>query len=79
MNDIIRLYHPTGARTHELLEALVSDFQPDSRTIVLACHKRSRTMRDPIPRTITLNADTHAILDRHCRGRDASDNIIVNR
>jgi integrase len=79
MNDIIRLYHGTGARTHELLEALVGDFQPDARTIVLGCHKRSRTMRAPMPRTITLNADTRAILERRCRRRDAGENIIVNR
>jgi integrase len=57
----------------------MSDFQPNARTIVLGCHKRSRTMRDPIPRTITVNADTHAILERRCRGRDAGEHVIVNR
>lgn len=74
MSDIIRLYHATGARTHELLEALVGDFQPHSRTLVLGCHKRSRTMRDPIPRTITRRrprASRVAIPDQ-CGSRGAS-------
>src|SRR5262249_35996949 len=43
MGDIIAVYHATGARTHELIEARVGDYQPQARTLVLGRHKRSRT------------------------------------
>src|SRR5271166_6943958 len=52
MGDIIAVYHATGARTHELIEARVGDYQLNAHTLVLGRHKRSRTLREPIPRTI---------------------------
>lgn len=70
MGDIIGMYHATGARTHELLGARVGDFQRATRTLVLGKHKRSRTLREPIPRTITLNADAFATMSRHCEKRN---------
>lgn len=71
MGDVIRLYYHTGARTHELIRARVADFQRSTRQIVLGSHKRAYTMREPKPRTITLNADALAIVVRRCEGRDA--------
>jgi hypothetical protein len=62
MCDIIVVYHATGERTYELIEARVGDFQLNARTLVLGRHERSRTLREPIPRTITLNASAYAIL-----------------
>ena len=79
MGDIIAVYHATGARTHELIEACVGDYQPNARTLVLGRHKRSRTLREPISRTITLNADADAILARRCEGRLADAYIFPNR
>ena len=79
MGDIIAVYHATGARTHELIEARVGDYQLNARTLVLGRHKRSRTLREPIPRTITLNADAYAILARRCEGRPADAYIFPNR
>jgi integrase len=73
MRDIIAMYYNTGCRTHELIEARVADFQAASRTIVLGKHKRSRTQRETVPRTITLNA--YAILEVRCQGRDPNDHI----
>jgi hypothetical protein len=35
MRDVIAMYHNTGCRTHELIEAKVGDFQGASRAIVL--------------------------------------------
>ncbi|MGC1719138.1 MAG: hypothetical protein WA746_09130, partial [Isosphaeraceae bacterium] len=79
MGDIIAVYHATVARTHELIEARVGDYQPNARTLVLGRHKRSRTLREPIPRTITLNAEAYAILARRCEGRPADAYIFPNR
>jgi len=79
MIDLIRVYHSTGARTHELISAKVSDFQFNARTIVLGKHKRSHTLREPLTRTITLNGDAFAILSRRCEGRPAEAYIFPNR
>jgi integrase len=49
MGDIIGVYYATGCRTHELAEARCGDFQPNARTLVLGRHKRSKTLREPIP------------------------------
>jgi integrase len=78
MRDVIAEYHHNGCRTHELIEAKVGDFQAASRTIVLGKHMRSRTQQEPIPKTITLNADAHAILERRCQGRSPDAHILVN-
>ncbi len=79
LHDIVAIYHATGMRTHELIEARCGDFQPQSRTIVLGKHKRSRTLREPIPRTVTLNSTSYEILRRRCEGMDASKLIFPNR
>ncbi len=76
--DLLTLYHSTGARTHEILEARVDDFQRGPRCLVLAKHKRSNTLRDPVPRTIHLNDAAFAVLDRRCEGRDPDELVIVN-
>jgi integrase len=79
LHDIVTIYHATGCRTHELIEARVGDFQPNAKTIVLGKHKRSRTLRDPIPRTITLNATAYTILAQRCQGREPSALVFPNR
>jgi integrase len=61
MGDIIGVYYATGWRTHELTEARCGDFQPNARTLVLGRHKRSKTLREPIPRTITLNNQSYLV------------------
>lgn len=79
MADMLHVYYATGARTHELIDARVGDFQPTARTLVLGRHKRSKTLREPTPRTIMLNADAHAILARRCEGRESNAVIFPNR
>ena len=78
MLDFLTLYFNTGARTHELAQATVGDFQPTSRTIVLGRHKRSHTMRSPTPRTISLNEAAFAVVERRCDGRPPSAPLIAN-
>lgn len=78
MLDLLTLYHATGARTSEILDALVGDFQRQSRTIVLGRHKRSHTMRSPIPRTITLNEDAYAVLVRLAHGKPDTAHLVVS-
>jgi integrase len=77
LKDLLIVYHATGSRTHELIEASVTDFQPQSRAIVLGKHKRSRTMREPIPRTITLSGEALSIVQRRCDGRSPSEAIFI--
>jgi len=79
MVDIIAAYHATGARTHELIQATVGDFQPMNKTLVLGKHKRSHTLRDPVPRTITLNPTADAIVRRRCENRNADDPVFPSR
>ena len=79
LHAIVSIYHTTGMRTHELIEARVGDFQVNSKTIVLGKHKRSRTLREPIPRTVHLNAVAYAILVERCRGFPADVLIFPNR
>jgi integrase len=67
--SILRIQHATGARSGELLNARVGDYQPATRQIVLARHKREKTMREPRPRVIVLNAEADAIVARLCSGR----------
>jgi integrase len=77
LRDLLIVYHATGSRTHELIDASVGDFQCQSRTIVLGKHKRSRTMREPIPRTITLSPEALSIVQRRCESRDPNDAIFI--
>ena len=44
--DMLRCYYHTGARTSELAEAVVRDFQVRARKLVLKRHKRARTMKE---------------------------------
>jgi integrase len=67
--DLLRVQYATGARSGELRAADAGDYQPATRQIVLRHHKRERTMRDPRPRVIVLNADADAIVKRRCEGR----------
>lgn len=76
--DLLTLYHNTGARTHEILEVRVDDFQRGPRCLILARHKRSNTMRDPTPRTIHLNDEAHVVLERLCDGRGPDEFVITN-
>ena len=77
--DLLRLYHATGARTHELIEARVGDFQPLSKTIVLGKHKRSSTLREYRPRTIALNDIALEIVQRRSEGKRANALLFPNR
>ncbi len=73
----LRCYHATGARTSELLTARVADFQTRSRQIVLGSHKRSETLKVPIPRAIALNDEAFAISQRRCEGRAGGEPIFT--
>lgn len=79
LRAMLTIYHATGCRTHEPLEARVGDFQLGSRTLVLGKHKRSKTLRDPIPRTIILNAAAYQAIKRQCEGRAGDEFIFPNR
>jgi integrase len=74
---MMRVYYATGARTGELRMANIRDFQPRTRQIVLLQHKRSKTMADPPPRSITLNDEALAIIRETCAGRDFRGPIFV--
>jgi integrase len=75
--DMLRLYYHTGARTSELSDAKVRDFEPRVRKLVLTKHKRTRTMKVAVPRVITLNAKALAILKRQCAGKDPDDALFT--
>jgi integrase len=75
MGDVVRLYFHTRARTHELIRARVGDFQRSTRQIVLGNHKRMHTLKEPVPRAITLNAEALAIVRRRCEGQGADGPI----
>ena len=67
--DMLRCYYHTGARTSELADAVVRDFQVRSRKLVLKRHKRTRTMKVAETRVITLNEEVFAILARQAQGQ----------
>src|SRR5262249_3189138 len=69
--DMLRCYYHTGARTSELADALVRDFQVRSRKLVLKRHKRTRTMKVAETRVITLNEEAFAILSRQAQGKQS--------
>jgi len=68
MGDMIRLYHATGARTHELIAVRAGDFQRVTRQIVLGHHKRTHTLKEPRPRQVYLNETAFGIMARRCEG-----------
>ncbi len=74
--DLLRTFYATGARTSELLNARVSDFQRTTRTIVLGSHKRVHTLKTPVPRTITLNDTAYDIVARRCEDANSRDVFI---
>jgi integrase len=73
--DMLRCYYHTGARTSELAEAVVEDFQVRTRRLVLKKHKRTRTMKVAEVRVITLNDEVFGILNRLCKGRKSDEPI----
>lgn len=75
--DLLRCYYHTGARTSELADALVEDFQVRTRKLVLKKHKRSHTMRVAETRVITLNDAVFAILQRHSEGKSPEATIFA--
>lgn len=78
LEDMLRVYWHTGARTGELAACTVSDFVRSARQIVLGRHKRARTMKESAARRITLNPEAFAILERRCQGRKGSDPIFTD-
>lgn len=76
---MLRVYYHTGARTHELIEARAGDYQPKSRSLVMAKHKRSHTLREYRPRTILLNQEANAIIEARCRGHEPDALVFPNR
>ncbi len=74
---MLHCYYHTGARTSELADAVVEDFQVRTRKLVLKKHKRTRTMKVAEVRVITLNDETLAILQRRCHGQPADRPIFT--
>lgn len=68
MGDLLRLYHATGARTKELLRVRARHFSRLNRQVVLSEHKRAHSLREAVPRTITLNPLAFEIMGRRCDG-----------
>jgi integrase len=75
--EMLRCYYHTGARTSELADALVKDFQVRTRKLVLKKHKRTQTMKVAEVRIITLNAEAFAILKRQCQGKTQEEPIFT--
>ena len=75
MGDMLRLYHATGARTHELVAVRAGDSQRSTRQIVLGQHKRTHTLKEPRPRQVFLNETAFGIMERRCEGLDADTYI----
>jgi integrase len=75
--DMLRCYYHTGARTSELADASVRDFQVRSRKLVLKRHKRTRTMKVAETRVITLNEEALAVLRRQAQGRRPDDHLFT--
>jgi integrase len=72
MGDMTRLYHGTGARTHELIAVRAGDFQRSTRQIVLGLHKRTHTLKERSPRQVFLNETGIGIMERRCEVLDAN-------
>jgi integrase len=75
--DMLRCYYHTGARTSELADALVRDFQVRTRKLVLKRHKRTRTMKLAEMRVITLNQQAFGILWRQAQGKEPDDHLFA--
>ena len=68
MGDMIRLYHATGARTHELIAVRAGEVQRVTRPLVLGHHKCTHTLKEPRPRQVYLNETAFGIMARRCDG-----------
>lgn len=77
--DLLRCYHATGARTHELVECKVEDVQIETKQILLGRHKRLRKLKEKKPRQVSLNAEALAIFQRHCEGKQPCDYVFLNQ
>ncbi|MCX5659838.1 MAG: site-specific integrase [Planctomycetota bacterium] len=77
-SPLFKVYHATGARTSELLNARVQDFQNSIKSIVLKTEKRSAKMKEPISRTIILNPDALAIVSIACQNKSPDDFIFTD-
>jgi len=73
--DMLRVYHATGARTYELCEVAVGDFQRRARQLILGKHKTVGRQKKPKPRQIALNEEAYSILERLCHGRESREAI----
>ncbi len=67
--DFLAVQYATGARTGELRAAIVRDYQPKTRQVVLAKHKREKTTRGVGVRVLALNDAANAVVARLCQGR----------
>lgn len=76
--DILRCYHATGARTHELAQCQVADVLFGTKQVILGKHKRSKSQRTPTLRHITLNPEALAIFEKHCAGKEPTDHVFFN-
>jgi integrase len=74
---LLRCYYATGARTSELADCKVRDFLKQTRQVVLGKHKRSRTMKEPTIRRITLNNEAFAIFQERCADKSPDDQIFT--
>jgi site-specific recombinase XerD len=77
MDDLMHVYHATGARTHELIEVRIRAFQPQTRQLLIGSHKRSRTLKEPVARRIALNDMVVSTVSRLCEGRSADAHIFI--
>lgn len=75
--DLLCCYYHTGARTSELAEVRVRDFLRENRQLILGKHKRSRTMKEPKTRRITLNDEAYSIIERQCAGKEKEQRIFL--
>jgi integrase len=77
--EVLVCYYHTGARTSELANAKVKDFQVRSKKLVLKTHKRSRTMNAPEVRKIVLNQEAFAILQQRSKGKKPDDPLFTQK
>jgi integrase len=79
LGALLTIYHATGARTAELVYATVGDYQPATGQLVLGRHKRSATMKDPVPRIIVLSPAARTLVETLCQGRKPSCPIFTRK
>jgi len=77
LDDLMHVYHATGARTHELTEVRIGAFQPQTRQLLIGSHKRSKTLKEPVARRIAMNDMALSTVSRLCEGRPADAHIFI--